>query len=109
MAGANRRRVEKDFSNYRDVAHLAAAASLLAAVGVNQTGQRDHINLITPVFADLGTVLCFARLFERFGLEFIPWGRKHPILPSDTIWRVSSPDNFRPSLQAPLVPRSSTF
>jgi hypothetical protein len=92
--GANRQRLEKDLSKYRDVAHLAAAASLLAATGVHQTGNTEGIKFLTPVFADLGTVICFGRLFERFGLEFIPWGRKDPILSPESTWRIASLDRF---------------
>jgi hypothetical protein len=91
--GANRQRLEKDWSNYHDVAHLAAAASLLAAIGVQQTGNTD-IKFLTPVFADLGTVICFGRFFEKFGLEFVLWGRKVPILSSKNSWRIPSPDRF---------------
>ena len=92
--GANRQRLEKDLSKYRDVAHLAAAASLLVAIGVHQTGNTEDIKILTPVFADLGTVICYGRLFEQFGLEFIPWGRKDPILSPESTWRIASPDQF---------------
>jgi hypothetical protein len=92
--GATRQRVEKDLAKYRDVAHLAAAASLLATTGVKQTGNSDDIRISTPILSDLGTMVCFARFFEQFGLQFVPWGRKDPILSAENIWRIASPDQF---------------
>jgi hypothetical protein len=90
--GPNRQRLEADWSKYRDVAHLAAATSFLSSIGVKQSGNSCPITLLTPVFADPGTLLCIALKFQEFGLSFRPMGRKQSVLPSETIWRIPVSD-----------------
>jgi len=88
--GANRQRLESDWSNFRDVAPLATATATLAAIAVNQTGDKSLGDPIYPIFFDPESVLCMASMFQQLGLTMIPHGRKEPILSPDTLWRLPS-------------------
>jgi hypothetical protein len=86
--GANRQRLESDWSAFRDVAPLATAAATLAAVAVGQTKDKNLGDPLYPIFFDPQSVLCMASIFQRFGLSLIPHARREPILSPDTLWRL---------------------
>jgi hypothetical protein len=92
--GANRQRLEQDWVRYQSVAHLAAANTFLAALGLAQTNDDPRITSVSPVFSDPGSVLCLALRFQNFGLSFIPAGRKDPIMDGEFIWRVPERRQF---------------
>jgi hypothetical protein len=87
-AGANRQRLEADWSAFRDVAPLATATATLAAAAVFQTKDKSLGDPLYPIFFDPASVLCMASIFQQFGLSFIPRGRREPILPPDSLWRL---------------------
>jgi hypothetical protein len=87
-AGANRQRLEADWSAFRDVAPLATATATLAAAAVFQTKDKSLGDPLYPIFFDPASVLCMASIFQQFGLSLIPHGRSEPILPPDSLWRL---------------------
>jgi hypothetical protein len=87
-AGANRQRLEADWSAFQDVAPLAAATAKLATVAVGQTKDKNLGDPLYPIFFDPTSVLCMAFLFQRFGLSLIPHGRSEPVLSPETLWRL---------------------
>ena len=97
--GANRQRSESDLADFKDVAHLAAAACYLSSLAFEQVGDHPDITLATPIFADPVLLLCLAQRFQFFGLDFVPHGRKESILPANSLWRV--PELFPAALFGP--------
>jgi hypothetical protein len=97
--GANHQRSELDLADFKDVAHLAAAACYLSSLAFQQVGDHPDINLATPIFADPILLLSLAQRFQCFGLDFVPHGRKESILPANSLWRV--PDFFPAALFGP--------
>jgi len=87
-SGANRQRLETDWSRFRDVAPLATATATLAAVAVFQTKDKTLGDPLYPIFFDPASVLCMASIFEQFGLSLIPHGRSEPILSPETLWQL---------------------
>jgi hypothetical protein len=87
-AGANRQRLEADWSAFRDVAPLATATATLAAVAAGQTKDKNLSDPLYPIFFDPESVLCMASIFQRFGLSLIPHGRREPILSPETLWQL---------------------
>ena len=87
-AGANRQRLEADWSAFRDVAHLATATATVAAAAVFQTKDKSLGDPLYPIFFDPASVLCMASTFQQFGLSLIPHGRTEPILPPDSLWHL---------------------
>jgi hypothetical protein len=87
-SGANRQRLEADWSKFRDVAPLATAAATLAATAVSQTRSKNLGDLLYPIFLDPASVLCIASIFQRFGLSLIPHGRREPILSPKSLWHL---------------------
>jgi hypothetical protein len=87
-AGANRQRLETDWSRFRDVAPLATATATLAAVATFQTKDKSLADLLYPIFFDPASVLCMASIFQQFGLSLIPHGRSEPILSPKSLWQL---------------------
>jgi len=87
-AGANRQRLEADWSAFRDVAPLATATATLAAVAVGQTRDKNLGDPLYPIFFDPASLLCMASIFQRFGLSLIPHGRSEPILSPESLWHL---------------------
>jgi len=87
-AGANRQRLETDWSRFRDVAPLATATATLAAVAVFQTKDKSLGDPLYPIFFDPASVLCMASIFQKFGLSLIPHGRSEPILSPESLWHL---------------------
>ena len=86
--GANRQRLETDWSRFRDVAPLATATATLAAVAVVQTKDKNLGDPIYPIFFDPASVLCVASIFQQLGLSLIPHGRSEPILSPESLWHL---------------------
>ena len=87
-SGANRQRLEADWSKFRDAAPLATATATLAAVAVSQTKDTNLGDPLYPIFLDPASVLCMASIFQQFGLSLIPHGRNEPILSPETLWQL---------------------
>ena len=79
-------RLSQDWSHFRDVAHLVAAAAAIAAAGEQRTEQAEAAALLTPVFYVPEVVLAFGLAYQRFGLSFRPHVGSDPILSSETLW-----------------------
>jgi hypothetical protein len=86
--GANRQRLETDWSRFRDVAPLATATATLAAVATFQTKDKSLGDPLYPIFFDPSSVLCMASIFQQLGLSLIPHGRSEPILSPDSLWHL---------------------
>ena len=86
-SGANRQRLETDWSRFRDVASSATATATLAAVAVS-TKDKTLGDPLYPIFFDPASVLCIASIFEQFGLSLIPHGRSEPILSPRILWQL---------------------
>ena len=87
-SGANRQRLEADWSAFRDVAPLATATATLAAVAVGQTSDENLGDPFYPIFFDPASLLCMASIFQQFGLSLTPHGRNEPILSPESLWHL---------------------
>jgi len=95
----------KNWSNYKDVAHLVAAATLICAEARIKSRNRPFdpfglsVNQIVPfqmamLMPDL--VLAVALEFERLGLSVVPHARTEPTLDPETLWRIPPDINVVP-------------
>jgi hypothetical protein len=89
-------RLSRDWSDFRDVAHLVAAAAAIAAAGQQRTDQVEAGALLTPVLYVPEVVLALGLAYQRFGLSFRPHGGSAPIISSETSWRI--PDEKDPAI-----------
>jgi hypothetical protein len=90
--------LSKDWSDFRDVAHLIAAAASIESHGRDRTGKEEASAVLTAVMLVPEVVLALALAYQRFGLTFRPHGRDVPILPPETLWRVPDAED------APILP-----
>jgi hypothetical protein len=81
-------RLSRDWSDFRDVAHLVAAAAAIAATGQQRTDQVEAGALLTPVLYVPEVVLALGLAYQRFGLSFRPHVGSAPIISSETSWRI---------------------
>jgi hypothetical protein len=88
--------LSKDWSDFRDVAHLIAAAAAIASRGRDRAEGASAV--LTAVMLVPEVVLALALAYQRFGLTFRPHGRGVPILPPETLWRVPDVED------APVLP-----
>src|SRR5262245_28513531 len=65
--GANRQRLESDWSKFRDIAPFATATATLAAVAVNRTGDKTLGDPIYPIFLDPESVRAWHPCFRSSG------------------------------------------
>jgi hypothetical protein len=79
-------RLSRDWSDFRDVAHLVAAAAAIAAAGQQRTEQVEAAALLTAVLYVPEVVLALGLAYQRFGVSFRPRVRSDPILPPETLW-----------------------
>jgi hypothetical protein len=95
----------KNWSTYKDVAHLIAAATLICAEAraksrIQWFGRFGlSVNQLIPfqmamLMPDL--VLAVALEFERLGLGLVPHARTDPTLDPDTLWRIPPDINVAP-------------
>jgi hypothetical protein len=81
-------RLSRDWSDFRDVAHLVAAAAVIAEAGRQRTEQVEAAALLTPVLYVPEIVLALGLAYQRFGLSLRPHFRSDPILSSKTLWSI---------------------
>jgi hypothetical protein len=95
----------KNWSTYKDVAHLATAATLVCAEARTKARIQPFgppglsVNQIVPfqmvmLMPDL--VLAVALEFERLGLSVVPHARTEPMLDPATLWRIPPDINVVP-------------
>ena len=95
----------KNWSTYKDVAHLVAAATLICAEARTRSRNQPFgplglsVNQIVPfqmamLMPDL--VLAVALEFERLGLSVVPHARTEPTLDPETLWRIPPDINVVP-------------
>src|SRR5262245_32321383 len=87
--------LSKDWSEFRDVAHLIAAAAVIAFASRDQQAASA---VLTPVLLVPDVVLAFGIAYQEFGLSLRPHGQRDPVLPPETLWRI--PD----AQDAPMLP-----
>lgn len=78
----SRAQFERFWSQYRDVAHLIAAAAFLASRGTSGG------SIFSAVWLSPDVVIGIADGFEYFGLNTKPHGATDTFLPSKTTWRL---------------------
>lgn len=83
-------RLARDWSDFRDVAHLIAAAGKIAAAGQQRTEQAEADALLTPVFYAPEVVLALGLAYQRFGLSFRSRVGSNPVLPPENLWCLSA-------------------
>jgi hypothetical protein len=103
--GTNASTLWKDWSTYKDVAHLAAAATLICAEAREKSRIQWFgrfglsVNQIIPfqmamLMPDL--VLAVALEFERLGLSVVAHAKTEPTLDPDALWRIPLDINVTP-------------
>ncbi len=110
--GARKSNLWRAWSDYKDVAHLVTAATIIASharrlatiapIGhvepwSNQL-QPLRITLLMPDF-----VLALALSLQEYGLSHVAKGIEEPMLDPETLWRVPADINVKP-VQAPVRP-----
>jgi hypothetical protein len=83
-------RLSKDWSDFRDVAHLIAAAAEIAFACRKATDQNKLSAVLTPVLLVPEVVVAFGIAYQEFGLSFKPHGQRNPILSPETLWHIPS-------------------
>jgi hypothetical protein len=108
--GTGKANLWKTWSNYKDVAHLVTAATIICAEARQRCMQRplatDGLKIsqfmpfqMTMLMPDL--VLGVALDLQRLGLELVPHAVDEPTLDPNTLWRI--PENINvTSLAAPV-------
>ena len=84
----NRDRLRKAWSRYRDVAHVCGAITLLNSTISDEVRYIEDLPGLSAVYYHFPYLLLFASHFQKFGLTYEPHGRREPILPTDTLWRL---------------------
>jgi hypothetical protein len=95
----------KNWSTYKDVAHVVTAATLICAEARNVSRRQPFgpfglsVDQIIPfqmamLMPDL--VLAVALEFERHGLSVVPHARTEPALDPETLWRIPPDINVAP-------------
>jgi hypothetical protein len=96
IALPRRARLSKDWSDFRDVSHLIAAAAAVAFACREHTEHRHASAVLTPLLLVPEVVLALGLAFQNFGLAFQPHGHRVSILPSKTLWRIPAIIQFDP-------------
>jgi hypothetical protein len=78
----------KDWSDFRDVSHLIAAAAMIAFTCREKAVDARASAVLTPVLFVPEVVLGIGLAFQEFGLAFKPHAQRVSILPSNTLWRI---------------------
>jgi hypothetical protein len=105
VKGMGRANLWKAWTEYKDVAHLVTAATIICAdaharakikpfgeFGLARSQLRPfHIAMLLPDF-----VLSFALFWQNYGLEHYPQSRDEPILDPETLWRIPPAMNVSP-------------
>ena len=94
-------RLAKDWSDFRDVSHLIAAAAAVASASGERFKQRHASAVLAPALLVPEVVVALAHSFQEFGLGFHAYRQTFSILPADTLWRVPTREDF-PRLSLPV-------
>jgi hypothetical protein len=105
--GTGRSKLWQIWADYKDVAHLVTAATLVSAEANHLTSERGwHLRKgilqplhVTHLLPDL--VLAVAQTFETYGLEAPVHGSGNPIFDPITLWRI--PENIGVPSVPPFV------
>jgi hypothetical protein len=92
-----RSRLAQDWSDFRDVSHLIAAAAHIAT----WQEPRGQGSILTPVLLAPEVVFELALAFQVFGLAYKPFSQKRSLLPAETLWQVSN-SNYEIRLPLPV-------
>ena len=76
------------WSRYKDVAHVCGAILLLDNNISDEMRVIEDLPGLSAVYYHTPFVLCLARVYQEFGLSYVPHGRREPILPPETLWRL---------------------
>jgi hypothetical protein len=93
-----RARLSQDWSDFRDVSHLIAAAAAVAFACREHT---ESPALLWPVLLAPEVVLGLGLAFQEFGLTIKPYRQRVSLLPAQTMWRIPKTQDF-PSLPLPV-------
>jgi hypothetical protein len=85
QTGLSESQMRRQWSQFRDVAHLLAAGAVLAREVPESDG-----SIFSAAWHAPDSLLAIAAGFESFGLAFKPHGQQASILPPDSIWRLPS-------------------
>lgn len=85
------------WAHLRDVAHLIAASAFIASEG-QKTRIPDSSVIMNATWLAPEAVLPLAAGYQNFGLQKKSHGQTMPILPSDTMWRLTTPPMANPLL-----------
>jgi hypothetical protein len=96
-----RARLTKDWSDFRDVSHLIAAAAAVSSGCRDLPEQQQASAVLAPVLLVPEVVLALGLAFQEFGLTFKAHGQRGSILPSRTLWRIPTTKEF-PTLPLPV-------
>ena len=99
----NRDRLRKAWSRCRDFAHVCGAILLLDSNISDEMRVIEDLPGLSAVYHHLPFVLLLAREYQEFGLTYVSHGRREPILPPDTLWRL--PEAV-PHLPEKIIPGS---
>jgi hypothetical protein len=103
--GTGKANLWKAWTEYKDVAHLATAATIICCeaherakvkplgdFGLPRSQLRPfHIAMLLPDF-----VLSLALFWQNYGLEHYPQARDEPMLDPETLWRIPPAMNVSP-------------
>jgi hypothetical protein len=82
QSGLSEGQMRRQWSRFRDVAHLLAAGALLA-MEVPENG-----SIFSAAWYAPDSLLGISAGFESFGLAFTPRGQPDPVLPPNSTWRL---------------------
>jgi hypothetical protein len=85
QSGLSEGQMRRQWSRFRDVAHLVAAGAVLATEVPESDG-----SIFSAAWHAPDSLLGIAAGFESFGLAFKPHGQQASILPPDSTWRLPS-------------------
>jgi hypothetical protein len=92
-------RLSRDWSDFRDVAHLVTATAAIAAAGKERTEQEEAAAVLTPLLYVPEVVLALGRAYQQFGLSLRPHVGSGPVLPPKSLWFIP---NDAPVLPLPV-------
>jgi hypothetical protein len=81
--------VRRSWSEFRDVAHLLAAAAVLDPDSLVPAKKVGELAILTPIMTAPDIVLALAYGLQDFGLSAKSIHKEPPILRADTVWQVS--------------------
>jgi hypothetical protein len=89
--------LRQSWSEYRDVAHLLAAAAVLDPYSLVPAKKAGDASILAPILLAPDVVLAVAYGLQEFGLNPKPIHKEPPILRPDNVWRIP-PSHARENL-----------